>query len=272
MSRRKLFHLRHFGLMTLMVLSVMFLMADFCQDVLSIPIKVDYTQEDIDFTVNFSKMVDVNVPGDGDQDYDGEFNGDYDTEKELDVEFNFDPKGYDLSIQHETIDFTTSQPEIAGYKDALLGVFVRSVKYEIESNNIPAHIPPLNVYLTPRAQGDGEAGTTDWDTLIKSGAFDKLDLPEDGEGDQGLIKLGETEQVYYGAPINFPSAGHRLIRQTANIDDISETILSNFRFEVVIVPTDKVILNEADKDQLPANLIGRLKLKLQMIIVVIVKA
>jgi len=279
MAKGKLNIARAISIVFLSVISITFLMGDFCQDVLSIPIEVDYTTEDkniIELTVDFSEFAETGVDGDVDFDLEDMPDGDFDSDYEMEI--NFKEEGYDLSAYHVAIDFAEEEPTIKDYKNNLVGIFVRSIKYEIVENSIPATIPGIKIYLSQKvSSSDANAGaeTFDWDSAINSGDIKTWVIPEVGEGENGLVKLGETEPEIYEVPIkNFPVAERILERQDENIDVISDTILSNFKFEIVVIPSDPVILKEENVDLANSldDLIGTIKLKLHLVVVFVVKA
>lgn len=283
MSRGKINIFRAALIIVLSISSIIFLMGDFCQDVLSIPIEVDYVTEDdnlIELTVNFADYVEPTVDGDSDYEYDGEYeipDGDY--EYDQDIEFTFKEEGYELSSYHLAVDFTEEEPTIKDYKSNLVGVFIRSIKYEIIENTIPATIPGIKIYLTQHMSPDeinidNTAETFDWDAAVDNREVKNWAIPEVGEGAHGLVKLGETEPEIYEVPVkNFPSPEITLDRQEENIKIISDTILSNFQFEIVVVPADPVLLKEENVDLANSldDLTGVIRLKLRLVVVVVVK-
>ncbi|RJO67837.1 MAG: hypothetical protein C4523_08305 [Myxococcales bacterium] len=265
------------GMLAIIFVSTVFLAGDFCEDVLSIPLEINYTSEPIDLTVDFKAYVDGGT--DGDVDLDAEIpEGEHDAE--TDGEFVWDEDGYELSLEHMMIDFQdpdSGSAALEKYKGNLVGIFVRSVSYEIVNTTIPANIPPLKIFVAPEAQGDGSDGTYNWEASISSGELQDWindgKLPSDGLGERGLVELGTTEDYIWDAPLpDFPTSERRLVRQTANIDEISDTVLAKFRFETIIIPTAKIVVDEADRDLIPDDLIGRLQVILHFNIVVIAKA
>ena len=281
------------GLLAVILLSTTFLMGDFCEDVLSIPLKVDYTTDDIELSVEFFKAPEIPFDGDfdgelPDGDMDGEIPGAELGEIELgdiefgfdgDLEFAFEKDGYDLGVQHQTVNFEKKAPAIKKYKNNLLGIFVRSVTYKVTKNNIPGDIPPLYIYLSPKIQGEeGKGGkdTFDWDKAIEEEKFKKWKLDSDSTNVNGLILLGQTDTMIWNLPDflkDFPTDERRIIRQTGNIDEISDTILSNFKFEVIIVPSDKIVidLDDTDKVEKLKDLVGHIKIELNFAVVVVAK-
>jgi hypothetical protein len=263
------------GMILLTALSLVFLMGDFCQDVLTIPIVVDYTGDNTDLTVDFTQANGGQIPEDGDFDSDVEI-PDGDTDREIEFEIELDPEGYLLSPSHQSVNFTDESkgvPNLSQYKGNLDGIFIRSVTYAFVLNNIPGDIPPMDIFVSPRVQGDGaDDSTVDWDALIASGELADLDMPENGIGDLGLVKLGQTERSWFHVPVkDFPTTDLRLVRQTSNLDLISETIMSNFAFEVLILPSAPIVIAEEDKELLPEDLTGRISISLRFVVVVAAK-
>ncbi len=302
MTGSRSFRRKTVSLMAIILFSCLFLMGDFCEDVLSIPLKVDYTGDPVEMSVNFAEKAapdgdtdmdipegDVEIP-DGDTEYDGEI-------AEIDFE-----DGFDIGINHRTVNFEDSVAGISKYKKNLVGIFIRNVTYKIISNNIPADLPPLEIYLSKKIQsvagvadGDEDADselssggrTFDFEGAIASGEVAEWELNETGVNDievprgaVDLVKLGETDPYYWKlaheSGFNFggyyPSDEIVLERTVANVDDISDVITENFAFEVVIRPKERIYVMEADKPYIPGNYIGQLKLELRFVVVVIAKA
>lgn len=243
------------------LLAPIFLMGDFCQDVLTVPIVVDYTGDDVDLVVHFVKKRPPSAPEPDEDDVD------------------LDPDGYPIEIRRQTIDFADSSKggaNLSRYEGNIDGVFIRSVTYSYAENTIPGNVPPMNVYLSPLVQQEGADGSDDryldWEALIEAGELDDLYLPDNGVGDYGLVKLGQTERRYFDVAVeDFPSNELRLIRETANLDDISEMIKENFAFEMLILPQGPVVIEERNRDMIPEDRKGRVSFAMRFVVVVAAK-
>jgi|GEM_PF-6080464 len=296
------------GFVALLFLSLQFLGSDFCQDVLSIPLKIDYRTAVMDIEVNFDP--EDGASADGDLDVvveDAEI-----PEGESEVEL--DPDGYIIIPQHQTVDFTDSASGgtagLMDYKGNVVGVFIRLVNFEIVENTIPAEVNSMDVFLSPKVQieeddgsqdGDAESAESsesytdpvtgvsylDWDAALADEAYKNWDLPSVGEGEHGLVKLGITEPIlcmqpgegsdgdeslpYCAVPAEFPSPDKRIIREIGNLDALSGIITENFKFEVVIIPQDRIYIDDETWSSVDKSKDWQLKIKMHFIVVISAK-
>ncbi len=292
------------GFAALLFLSLQFLGSNFCQDVLSIPLKIDYRSDVMDIEVDFT----ADGTSDGDLDAVAEDSELTESQSELEL----DPEGYLIIPQHQTVDFTDSNnggtSSLLDYKGNVVGVFIRLVNFEIIENTIPAEVASMDVFLSPKVQleegelsldGDSESGEAwtdpvtgvsylNWDAALADEAYKDWELPSLGAGEHGLVKLGVTEPIlcmqpgegsdgddafpYCTVPGGFPSSDKRIIREIGNLDDLSGIITENFKFEVVIIPQDRIHIDEETWDKIDKSKDWKLKIRMHFIVVISVKA
>ena len=175
------------------VLSLIVLRANLCQDVQSLPLKINYpfpcNQKDpskcdkdkLNFNISLGNSpgdLDIpegEIPEDGDIeiaetteseveiDGDAEIDGDVEVEGEFEMEtgtgtgiFTWEPDGYAMPATANSIDLAKQVPEL---KKHLVGIFIREVAYELTNNNIPSDLPEIDVYLT---RNKGALTDADW--------------------------------------------------------------------------------------------------------------